>query len=861
MSGLLIFLSWYLWITIVGLVSLPIVWRVFPNLPAKGFAFAKPLGLLLWGFAFWLLGSLGVLQNDLGGVLTAFALLIVFSVLCSTQGRFAELKTWLRANLKTLVTMEVLFFVAFALWTVVRAANPDVTYTEKPMELAFINAILRSPGFPPLDPWLSGYAISYYYFGYVIVSMLIRITGVISSVGFNLAASLWFALSALAVYGIVFDLLSLRKSKDEITPSQQPSRARSGAFLGPLFVLLISSLEGVLEFIYSWRWFWRTGEGGAVTSRFWTWLSISELDVPPVNEVSWFPSRPGAWLWWRGSRVIQDVGMSGNRIEVIGEFPFFSYLLADLHPHVLAMPFVLLAIAFCLNFFMSKNEVLSFEGSFTMWFRRIEFWLAAIIFGSLAFLNTWDFPIYVALFCIVLIYKRVVRYGWSWQRIWEFLKIGFLIALAGVLLYLPFYIGFSSQAGGILPSMEFMTRGVHFWIVFGALLTPVTLWLVWRFLLVEKPRGFLRGFRISIFIIATFFLVSMLYGILILQTASLADKWLLSANPVILGLGQKMMAAYQAFSGLHQSFPLSEILTQSLLRRLQSPGTWVTLLLMFSLLWALLFGRNKPELKEVTKSESDLEPTETQPAKAEVFVYLLLLVGTLLTLFPEFFYLRDQFGTRMNTIFKFYFQAWMLWGIAAAFASVELLSGLKGIRRQLFGILWVVIVICGLAYPLVMLPNKTNNFNPDRWTLDGNAFLSVYNQDDYLAIQFMQDKPLGVIAEAIGGSYSPDFAKVSARTGMPTVLGWPGHEGQWRGGYTEVGSREPDIRQLYATSDWFEASTILDRYDIRYVYLGNTEKELYQTDGGLFFEHLAILYQNNSVTIFEVPAKSGEALK
>jgi hypothetical protein len=159
MSELLIFLNWYLWITLVGLVSLPIVWRFFPNLPAKGVAFARPLGLMLWGFAFWLLGSLGILQNDLGGVLTAFVLLIVFSVYCSAKGRFAELKSWLKANLKTLVTMEALFFVAFALWTVVRAANPDVTYTEKPMELAFINAILRSPGF---HLWIPGYPVCHF---------------------------------------------------------------------------------------------------------------------------------------------------------------------------------------------------------------------------------------------------------------------------------------------------------------------------------------------------------------------------------------------------------------------------------------------------------------------------------------------------------------------------------------------------------------------------------------------------------------------------------------------------------------------------------------------------------------------------
>jgi len=100
----------------------------------------------------------------------------------------------------------VLFLVAFAAWAVVRAANPEAVGTEKPMELAFINAILRSPNFPPHDPWLSGYAISYYYFGYVIIAMLAKFTGTAGGIAFNLGISLIFALSACGAFGLVYNL-------------------------------------------------------------------------------------------------------------------------------------------------------------------------------------------------------------------------------------------------------------------------------------------------------------------------------------------------------------------------------------------------------------------------------------------------------------------------------------------------------------------------------------------------------------------------------------------------------------------------------------------------------------------------------
>jgi uncharacterized membrane protein len=172
-----------------------------------------------------------------------------------------------------------------------------------------------------------------------------------------------------------------------------------------------------------------------------------------------------------------------------------------------------------------------------------------------------------------------------------------------------------------------------------------------------------------------------------------------------------------------------------------------------------------------------------------------------------------------------------------------------------YSILIALVIGLGLVYPMFSIPSKTDSFranNPAQRTLDGSAYLANTMPDDYQAFQFMQTLDVGVVAEAVGGQYS-EYARVATFTGMPTVLGWPGHEDQWRD-HALQGSRQKDIETLYTTSDWTTMQNILKGYNIRYIYVGNLERSSYPVNEEKFGLFLKQIYQHGSVTIYEVPA-------
>lgn len=847
------FVAWFITITFIGLAIFPITFRFFPKLHDRGYAFSRILGLLLWGIVFWLFSTFQLLPNDLYGAWLAFFVIVIISILCLRKGQWKDLIGWVKKNYKTVITIEVVFLAAFALWSVVRAANPNITATEKPMELAFINAILKSPHFPPNDPWLSGYSISYYYLGYVLIALMIRVTGVTSAVGYNLAGALWFALSAIAAFGIVHNLIHAFVKKAD--PDSKKAGFSLGGLLGPFFVLIVSNLEGFLEVLYSNGLFWKAGADGTLQSKFWTWLGILDLNTAPSAAPSLIPTR---WMWWwRASRVVGQSDLLGNSREIIDEFPFFSYLLADLHPHVLAMPFAMLTIVIGLNFYLKWRQQDLKIFKLREWIRTGEFWLTAVIFGSLGFLNTWDFPIYVAFFAAVFALVRFQQLGDFWKRLWDFIRIILVFIFIGVVLFLPFYISFQSQAGGILPSLEFFTRNVHFWIMFAPLLIPIAIWLLWEVFRKDSRPAFRSGFVFTISVILILFIGSWMMGWVLSSMSGWAQKLQNSTSTFLFSFTQRLSTVGNGFNNIHSLVPQNTLLIGSLVERLKAPGTVLILGILIFLIWSLL-GRETKSAEPLTNNTEEKHLLEKQVThKDRGFLALLVFLGAGLTLIPEFFYLKDQFGWPINTYFKFYFEAWIFWGLAAGIASYILFSKLKNWKFIGFSILWVVLILMSLVYPVLSSYNKTNNFKPSEFTLDGLQYRQQYNSDEEAGIAWLRQATYGVVAEAVGGEYS-DYARVSTESGLPTVLGWPGHEIQWRGGNTEIGNRESDIRTVYQNSDWATVETILKQYNIRYIFIGTPELQKYapdensmQTMLNKFHNHLALVFQSGSVEIFE----------
>ncbi len=737
-------LSWWVILQVLGLAALPVAWRLFARLPDHGVAFARPLGLLLVGYGLWMGGMIGVLGNTAGSIILLVAVLGALAW-WKSRDQWAAMKAFVIGERRLLVIYEALFLGVFALWSLYKAFNPEIAYTEKPMEVAFLNAILRSDTFPPLDPWMSGFSISYYYFGYVLVAMVTRLSGVPSSVAYNLAVPLLMALTVTGAFSVVFNLTGIAAGGSATEPRAWKTRV-GAAGLGAFFVAVMGNLEGFLELLHA---------KGVGSADVWNWLDIRNLATAPLSQ-AWYPT--DNWWWWRASRVINDVVLGVHR-EIIDEFPFFSFMLADLHPHVLALPFTLLALALALNLAAEPGE----GDPGQPWTRAVaadplRLVLTALCLGALGFMNSWDFPTYTGIVVLAFGLQRLSARGrLNAAVVEEMLAFGLAVGGLGLALYLPFYLTFQSQASGIGLVLIEKTRLQQYLVIFGVFLWALAPLL--RPLLQRPPRWWL----VALAALAVPILVSGFFW------------W------------------------------------------------WTVVVLLVLVLFAVL-RMSEP---------ADKQALATDGARGEQlarrFALTLVTVGLLLTLVTEFAFIRDTFGNRMNTVFKLYFQAWVLLAIAGAY-SVYWSTTAAVLRRVNWARpIWAaglaILVAAGAYYPLAAAYTKANLLAVPP-TLDGADFIARSQPGDYGAIQWLNANVKGapVILEATGGEYS-DFGRISTFTGLPTVLGWGGHELQWRGNYTEPGKREPDIETMYRSADVQLVRSLLTKYGVKYVIAGRMERE------------------------------------
>ena len=831
-----IVLSWWLLVTAAGIAALPLCLRLLGGLPDRGYTLARAAGLLLVGFVFWLLASLGFLSNTTDSMVLAWLIVLMIALVAyfvAGKERI-DLRAWWRENNRVMLVGEILFIVLLFAWAIFRAYQNNLSGTEKPMELAFLSSTMRSSIFPPADPWLSGYAISYYYFGYVIMAMLSSLSGISSTVGFNMTTALLFALTGLGAFGLVYNLVRSHSAKNETTSTRRRGSALLMGLLGMVFVILMGNFSTLfVEYPYE------TATASTDYLQFW---GMNERMTPITTQGSGDPNQWENWWWFRGARVLNDFNLDGTRAEVIDEFPQFSFLLSDNHPHVLALPFAVLALGLALNTLLIKRRPNIYE---------IVFY--SVCFGGLIFLNTWDGPVYLIVLVAAEALRRLIANGGLRNRDFgELAVLGFTLLILAAIFYLPFLVAFRSQLSGILPNLQSPTQFQQYFLMFGPLLLLLLFFLgveIWRS---GRRMNWRLGLQAGLLVLGGLFAMMIVLAVL---------AWIIPD-------ARAAVMSFVAANGGWQS-----VLPLLIAKRITHIITSLVLTAGLVVIVAWLFPREPHPLSAPGTDPLDEPP----PLPARVtyapetgFAMLLIAAALVLTLVPEFVFLRDNFGTRMNTVFKFYYQGWLMFSIASAYGVYSIFAGkrLPSLAlRASFATLAIIVIGAGLMYPALGIPSRMlvetgrNNANITApITLDGGG--TVSGNDDYQAALCLSKLVTGtntVIASAVGGSYDWPAGVVSTYTGIPTVFNWPFHEVQWRGTtYSDIaGSRQTDVDQLYTAPTWANAQAIITKYGIQYIVFGSKEQNVYTTtDEQKFLDNLDVVCQSGNTRIFHVPERA-----
>lgn len=405
---LLAVLTWWAYIFLIGVSFLPLGHHFFSEFKDKGYIFSKTIGIAVISYIVFILSYFKLLVFDRASVLGILAFMgILLWAIFIKSGKLKRLRS--DKNLvKLFVLEEGIFLILLTAWAFIRSFQPDIFGIEKFMNFGFINSILRTENFPPLDPWFSNESINYYYFGHLVSAVLIKLTTIPSNISFNIMQAFIFSLIFTSSFSFFITLFSFF-SKPFNTLRQ---RLKIKFLLSALISSAIVSLSGNLQAIYS---FFSKSEESVP---FWQ-LKLSAETFPNSY---WYPS---------ATRFVENA---------IHEFPAYATVLSDLHAHLLNTPFTILVLAFIFTLFLKnkQNERLGAEDILFLSF------LLSILF----MVNSWDFAVFYGLAILtisILIGKRHLLQ----KSFFEILKYSTFFLIPSLLLSLPFLSSFKPFVAGI----------------------------------------------------------------------------------------------------------------------------------------------------------------------------------------------------------------------------------------------------------------------------------------------------------------------------------------------------------------------------------------------------------------------------
>ncbi len=794
-----LFQMWAL-VEVLGFVFLPLTVTVFHNLPDRGWAFNKAIGIAVLAFFVWLplmvLHALPFSQLFIAGVLL---ILVALNIVGFMRVRQTLVKV-IRVNLPYIVATEAVFGGMTFLLGWIRSYGPDIRSFEMFMDEGFLAAIMRSPHFPPNDMWYSGYPINYYYYAHYTIAMLAKLIGQPPSIAFNTGICMLFGLTAVSLFGVTCNIVAwgrhLRQRNASGTQSASADQQASIVF-PPL---------------------WRAVPYGVLT------IVMALLMGNLAGTQEWFQTRTDLtqFNWFNPSRVVTNT---------INEFPAFSFLLSCFHAHVLTLAFTIVAIALAFNLFMGGEG----KGLYAFgrgWRLPLTLFTTALIIGGLFTMNGWDYPTYMTLAVLCIGIQQWFAYEAHFR--WEFL-LDIFIACAGLIalsfiLFAPFYLNFISPSQGLGVVNAADRSPIN---------QEVLIYGVFAFMFLSL-------------LVASFFKLPFFSRSTSSEFADPADT---AANA--------------------GKWPVFR-------RYLPNAGVLCVLLLVGAVLIMAAILRNSETflvagLIDVFGAALTLYHLRD---RAHSFTLLLGTTAFFLIALCEVFFLKDVFADslpRFNTVFKFYFQAWALLSITAGAGLYFILDGFRpasvlsnvqvwlqwGVER-LWAVGLIVLLLAGAAYPIAGAYTRTNEFAQRSNSLDGFAYMQTYSPGDYYAIHWLNSNVSGdpVIIEAIGDDYS-DYGRVSAFTGLPTPMGWIGHEYQWRVNWlnnplnsvdfnnrTRQGN---DIDTIYTDPHPDVVLSMMARYHAEYLYVGALEQAKYPTVNlHRFTAFMQVAYSADGVTIYKV---------
>ncbi len=379
-------ITWLLAIEIMSLAVLPLGLFLFRALPDRGYLLAKPLGLLAVAWLVWLGASLKLFHFNRESIFAMMVLLIAVGAVVARLNR-NDLLAYVRDHWRRILLFEALFIGAFLFFYWIRTLDPDLWHPfrggEKPMDFAYLNAVTRSTTMPPYDPWFAGGYLNYYYFGQFMTATLIKLTGILPEVSYNLAVPLFFAMTAGAAFSVVYNLAEATRKRARWRPGFKRiggSGPLVAGILGIVLVAVIGNLDGVNQTAarFSEVSDWHVGDGVFFVSGFvgmlggmWNFITSGGVHLAPFS-------------FWDSSRMMPP------QISIT-EFPFFSFLFADLHAHVMAIPFDVTILGVGLSAVLANHKDVPSARQ-----RQALSWLTVgvlgLLIGVLRPINSWDYP-------------------------------------------------------------------------------------------------------------------------------------------------------------------------------------------------------------------------------------------------------------------------------------------------------------------------------------------------------------------------------------------------------------------------------------------------------------------------------------